>query len=317
MDTSIVCSIIIPMYNEEEVITETYHRLKKVMNAIGENYELIFVNDGSKDKSASIISELSKTDETIRLIDFSRNFGHQIAVTAGLDYAAGQAVVIIDADLQDPPEVIPQMLEKWRQGYEVVYGRRIKRHGETIFKKTTAYAFYRILNTLSGDNIPKDTGDFRLIDRSVCDAIKKLPERNRFLRGLINWVGFRQTAVEYVRDERFAGNTKYSLKRMLKFATDAIISFTYKPLKFATYLGCLLSFTGFVFLLYLLYGELFVVKAVAGGWAYIIALNLVFNGVTLIVLGIIGEYIGRIYEEVKGRPLYIVKEKIGFKDRDL
>ncbi|HHT66210.1 MAG: glycosyltransferase family 2 protein [Caldicoprobacterales bacterium] len=311
--SSVVCSVVIPMYNEEEVIQETYRRLKTVMDQSGESYELLFVNDGSRDRSAQIISQLAKTDSNIRLIDFSRNFGHQIAVTAGMDYASGQAIVIIDADLQDPPEVILRMLEKWREGYEVVYGKRLKRHGETIFKKATAYLFYRILGALTNDKIPKDTGDFRLIDRKVCDAMKKLNEKNRFLRGMINWVGFRQVAVEYVRDERWAGETKYPLKKMLKFASDGIFSFTYKPLKLATYLGFLLSFSGFLYLLYVLYQKLFTDSTTAG-WASLIAVNLVFNGIILLILGILGEYVGRIYEEVKGRPLYIVKEEIGFRE---
>lgn len=301
------------MYNEEEVIEETYLRLKKVMDQIGESYELVFVNDGSKDRSAQIISELAKSDENIRLIDFSRNFGHQIAVTAGLDYVQGQAIVIIDADLQDPPEVIPQMLAKWREGYDVVYGKRLKRQGETAFKKVTAHVYYRVLSALTNGNIPKDTGDFRLIDRKVCEAIKKLPERNRFLRGMVNWVGFNQVAVEYVRDERWAGETKYPLKKMLKFAADGIFSFTYKPLKLATYIGLFLSVFGFLYLLIVLYQKLFTDTAQTG-WASLMAVTLVFHGITLVILGIIGEYIGRIYEEVKGRPLYIVKETIGFKN---
>ncbi len=308
-----VCSILIPMYNEEEVIEETYHRLKKVMDKIGESYELVFVNDGSKDRSAQIISDLAKTDENIRLIDFSRNFGHQIAVTAGLDYVQGEAIVIIDADLQDPPEVIPQMLEKWREGYDVVYGKRLKRQGETAFKKASAHIYYRVLGALTDGNIPRDTGDFRLINRKVCEAIKELPEKNRFLRGMVNWVGFNQIAVEYVRDERWAGETKYPLKKMLKFAADGIFSFTYKPLKLATYIGLFLSVIGFLYLLVVLFQRLFTDTALTG-WASLMAVTLVFHGITLVILGIVGEYIGRIYEEVKGRPLYIVKETIGFKN---
>jgi glycosyltransferase involved in cell wall biosynthesis len=311
--SSIVCSIIIPMYNEEEVIKETYYRLKKVMDQSNQSYELLFVNDGSRDRSAEIITELAQTDKNIRLIGFSRNFGHQIAVTAGMDYAQGQTIVIIDADLQDPPEVIPQMLEKWHEGYDVVYGKRIKRHGETFFKKFTAFLFYRILGALTDGNIPRDTGDFRLIDRKVCDTMKKMNEKNRFLRGMVNWVGFRQTAVEYVRDQRWAGETKYPLKKMLKLAADGILSFSYKPLKLATYIGFLLSVSGFIYLIYVLYQKLFTDKTLAG-WASIIAVNLVFNGITLLILGILGEYVGRIYEEVKGRPLYIVKEVVGFHD---
>ncbi len=308
-----VCSILIPMYNEEEVIEETYHRLKNVMDKIGESYELVFVNDGSKDRSAQIISDLAKTDENIRLIDFSRNFGHQIAVTAGLDYVQGEAIVIIDADLQDPPEVIPQMLEKWREGYDVVYGKRLKRQGETAFKKASAHVYYRVLGALTDGNIPRDTGDFRLINRKVCEAIKELPEKNRFLRGMVNLVGFNQIAVEYVRDERWAGETKYPLKKMLKFAADGIFSFTYKPLKLATYIGLFLSVIGFLYLLVVLFQRLFTDTALTG-WASLMAVTLVFHGITLVILGIVGEYIGRIYEEVKGRPLYIVKETIGFKN---
>lgn len=311
--SAIVCSIIIPMYNEEEVIKETYYRLTRVMDQSNESYELLFVNDGSWDRSAAIIAELAQTDKNIRLIDFSRNFGHQIAVTAGMDYAQGQAIVIIDADLQDPPEVIPRMLEKWREGYDVVYGKRLKRHGETFFKKVTAFLFYRILGALTDDNIPRDTGDFRLIDRQVCDTMKKLNEKNRFLRGMVNWVGFKQTAVEYVRDQRWAGETKYPLKKMLKLASDGILSFSYKPLKLATYIGFLLSVSGFIYLLYVLYQRLFTENTLAG-WASIIAVNLVFNGITLLILGILGEYVGRIYEEVKDRPLYIVKEVVGFQE---
>ncbi|HZK35206.1 MAG TPA: glycosyltransferase family 2 protein [Bacillota bacterium] len=315
MDREVICSIVVPMYNEEEVIAETCKRLKKVMDGSGDNYELIFVNDGSKDKSANIIGDMARADSRIKLIDFSRNFGHQIAVTAGLDYSVGQAVVIIDADLQDPPEVILEMLDKWRQGYEVVYGKRKKREGETIFKKVTAYFYYRILGLLTNDSIPKDTGDFRLIDRKVCDAMKCLNERNRFLRGMVSWVGFKQTAVEYDRDERFAGETKYPLRKMLKFAADGIFSFTYKPLKLATYLGFVLSVSGFLYLIYVLYQGFFTDTTVSG-WASTIAVNIVFNGITLIILGIIGEYVGRIYEEVKGRPLYIVREEVGFRNEE-
>ncbi|MGI6707064.1 MAG: glycosyltransferase family 2 protein [Clostridia bacterium] len=315
MDRQIICSVVIPMYNEEAVIEETYKRLKRVMDGTGESYELLFVNDGSRDRSAAIIKELAGRDSTVRLIDFSRNFGHQAAVTAGLDAAAGDAIVIIDADLQDPPEVIPQMLAKWREGYDVVYGKRLKRQGETFFKRMTAFAFYRLLRALTDCDIPVDTGDFRLIDRKVCNVIKNLHEKNRFLRGLVSWVGFRQAPVEYVRDERWAGETKYPLKKMLKFASDGIISFSYKPLRLATYLGFFLSAASFFYLLVVLYKKWFTQDTVAG-WASIVGINLLFNGIVLMMLGIIGEYIGRIYEEAKNRPLYIIREKIGFEDRD-
>ncbi|URN94577.1 MAG: glycosyltransferase family 2 protein [Candidatus Pristimantibacillus lignocellulolyticus] len=306
---SVMYSIIVPMYNEEEVITTTFERLTEVMKQTNESYELIFVNDGSKDASAAIISELANIHDEVVLIDFSRNFGHQIAITAGMDYANGQAIIIIDADLQDPPEVMLRMIEKWKQGYEVVYGKRIKRKGETWFKKTTAKMFYRILRMMTNVEVPTDTGDFRLIDRKVCDVLKSLKEKNRFVRGLISWVGFKQTSVEFVREERFAGVTKYPLKRMISFALDAITSFSYKPLRIATYVGFLISLFSFVYLLVVLYQRIFT-ESTEAGWASIIALNLLFNGIILILLGVIGEYIGRIYDESKNRPLYIVREVV-------
>ncbi|MFC6332627.1 glycosyltransferase family 2 protein [Paenibacillus septentrionalis] len=302
-------SVIVPMYNEEEVIGTTFTRLKEVMDSTGDRYELIFVNDGSKDRSAVIIQELSLQHKEVVLIDFSRNFGHQIAITAGMDYARGDAIIIIDADLQDPPEIMLQMIAKWREGYEVVYGKRIKRKGETWFKKATAKLFYRTLNALTSVDIPTDTGDFRLIDRKVCDVLKGLKEKNRFVRGLISWIGFKQTSVEFVREERFAGVTKYPLKRMIKFALDAITSFSYKPLRIASYIGFTISFVSFIYLLIVLYQRLFT-NTTQVGWASIVAINLLFNGIILILLGVIGEYIGRIYEETKNRPLYIVRETI-------
>jgi len=306
-------SVIVPMYNEEEVIGTTFTRLKEVMDSTGDRYELIFVNDGSKDRSADIIRELSNEHKEVVLIDFSRNFGHQIAITAGMDYARGDAIIIIDADLQDPPEIMLQMIEKWREGYEVVYGKRIKRKGETWFKKTTAMMFYRTLRALTSVDIPNDTGDFRLIDRKVCDVLKGLKEKNRFVRGLISWIGFKQTSVEFVREERFAGETKYPLKRMLQFALDAITSFSYKPLRIASYIGFTISFVSFIYLLIVLYQRLFT-ESTTAGWASIVAINLLFNGIILILLGVIGEYIGRIYDETKNRPLYIVREAVGQED---
>lgn len=303
-------SVIVPMYNEEEVIGTTFKRLKEVMDSTGDRYELIFVNDGSKDRSADMIRELSRKHKEIVLIDFSRNFGHQIAITAGMDYAQGDAIIIIDADLQDPPEIMLDMIAKWREGYEVVYGKRIKRKGETWFKKTTAMLFYRTLRALTSVDIPSDTGDFRLIDRKVCDVLKGLKEKNRFVRGLISWIGFKQTSVEFVREERYAGVTKYPLKRMLKFALDAITSFSYKPLRIASYIGFTISFVSFIYLLIVLYQRLFT-ETTTAGWASIVAINLLFNGIILILLGVIGEYIGRIYDETKNRPLYIVREAVG------
>ncbi len=302
---SVAYSVIVPMYNEEEVIEHTYRRLSEVMSAADGRYELIFVNDGSKDKTIEVISKIRDEDDHVRLIDFSRNFGHQIAITAGMDYARGDAIIVIDADLQDPPEIILQMIAKWKEGYEVVYGKRLKRKGETLFKKWTAALFYRMLRSMTNVDIPVDTGDFRLIDRKVCDVLRSLKEKNRFVRGLISWIGFKQTSVEYVREERFAGETKYPLKKMISFALDGITSFSYKPLKIATYAGFTISLGAFIYLLYVLWKRLF--SNTEAGWASTLAIILIFNGIILMLLGVIGEYIGRIYDESKNRPLYIIR----------
>lgn len=311
MTSPVTYSVVVPMYNEELVVSETYKRLKKVMDKINEPYEIVFVNDGSRDKTSEIVNEICKKDKNIKLIEFSRNFGHQIAITAGMDYAEGDAIVVIDADLQDPPEVIPEMIKKWKEGYDVVYGKRIKRKGDTFFKKFTAAVFYRLLNKMTDVNIPVDTGDFRLIDRKVCEALKQINERNRYIRGIISWLGFKQIGVEFVRDERFAGETKYPLKKMLKFAFDAITSFSYKPLKLASYVGMLVSCASFIYLIVVFIQKLCIGVPVPG-WASIVAISLFFNGIILLMLGIIGEYIGRIYDEAKGRPLYVVKDIVNF-----
>lgn len=310
MAGSVRYSIIIPMYNEEAVIGETYRRLKSVMTVIGEPYELLFVNDGSRDRSAELVREYGFWDPSVKLIDFSRNFGHQIAITAGMDYAEGDAVIIIDADLQDPPELIPEMIARWRSGFEVVYAKRVKRNGETRFKKWSAALFYRVLKASTDTPIPVDTGDFRLMDRKVVNEMKRLPENNRFVRGLVSWVGFRQTAVEYERDERLAGETKYPLRKMLKLCMDGITSFSYKPLKLAGYAGALLSAAGFLYLLYVLYLAVFT-GSTSKGWPSMIGIMLVFDGFILLMMGILGEYVGRIYDETKGRPLYIVRDFYG------
>ncbi|MCL6456407.1 MAG: glycosyltransferase family 2 protein [Gorillibacterium sp.] len=311
MSERIRFSIVVPVYNEQEVISETYRRLSEVMQRQPESYELVFVNDGSRDRTAEIVRGFALEDNTVRLIDFSRNFGHQVAISAGMDYAAGDAIVVIDADLQDPPEVILEMITKWKQGYDVVYGKRLKRKGETFFKKATAKMFYRLLRSMTTVDIPVDTGDFRLIDRKVCDVLRNLKEKNRYVRGLVSWVGFKQTSVEYVREERFAGETKYPLKKMIRFALDGITSFSYKPLKLATYLGMTVSLVSFVYLVIIILQKLFTNSAEIG-WTSTVAILLFFNGMILMLMGVIGEYIGRIYEETKDRPLYIVREASGY-----
>ncbi|MEI6579311.1 MAG: glycosyltransferase family 2 protein [Eubacteriales bacterium] len=304
-------SVIVPLYNEELVILETYKRIKCVMDSTKESYEIIFINDGSRDKTALLAKKICSNDSNIKLLSFSRNFGHQVAITAGMDCAAGNAIIVIDADLQDPPEVMLEMFEKWKDGFEVVYGKRVKRKGDSLFKKITAKIFYRALNTMTDVEIPVDVGDFRLIDRKVCDALKSMPERNRYVRGLIGWLGFRQIGVDFVREERFAGETKYPFKKMMKFAIDAITSFSYKPLRIATIMGLFVSFLSFSYLIIVLYEAIFTSSTIVG-WSSIIAVSLFLNGAILVILGIIGEYIGRIYDEAKGRPIYIISDKEGF-----
>lgn len=305
-------SIIIPVYNEELVIAELYQRLKKTMSDLNDEYEVIFINDGSSDASYNLIKDICEKDANVKLLNFSRNFGHQIAISAGLDFSDGDAVVIMDADLQDPPELIPEMISKWKEGFDIIYARRIKRKGETLFKRITAHLFYRLLKGITNCDIPVDTGDFRLIDKKVCKSINKLHEKSRYVRGLISWLGFKFTFIDYVRDERFAGETRYPVGKMIKFALDAITSFSYKPLTIASYFGFFLSGISFLYLLFVIYEKLFTNNTVLG-WTSVIAVSLLFNGIILVILGVMGEYIGRIYEEVKGRPLYVLRDQIGFK----
>ena len=307
-------SIVIPMYYEEEVARECYEKVSNVLKSLKDkyDYEIIFVNDGSKDKTLEILENIAKDDKKAKIISFSRNFGHQAAVTAGLKEVSGDAIVIIDADLQDPPELIPQMLELWKQGNEVIYGKRKTRKGESAFKLLTAKMFYKTLNALSDVEIPKDTGDFRLVDRKVVDVINSLPEHNKFLRGLFSWVGFKQEAYEYERQERYAGKTKYPLKKMLKLASDGIISFSTKPLKLVGALGIVSIVISIVLLIYALISYIFKLNQLSAGWTSIIVAVTFFAGVQLLSLWIISEYIGRIYDESKGRPQYIVDKKINF-----
>ncbi len=304
-------SIVAPAYNEEEVLPEFYRRVREVMDSIGEPWELILINDGSRDNTLAIMRELHAQDPRVKIVSFSRNFGHQLAITAGLDYAEGDAVIIIDADLQDPPEVIRDLIEKWRQGYDVVYAIRKERKGESWFKEWTAKMFYRLIYRITDVEIPKDTGDFRLMDRKVVEALRTMRERNRFMRGLSVWVGFKQTGVYYVREPRFAGETKYPFRKMLKFALDAITSFSYIPLQLATYFGFAIALISLVGMLIAVYLRLATGRALLGQATTLVAV-LFLGGIQLIFLGIIGEYLGRIYDEVKARPLYVVAETWGF-----
>ena len=309
-------SIIVPCFNEEAVIDESYRRLTALRSVlVGIDVELIFVDDGSRDATLLRLRDLAANDGTVRVLGFARNFGHQVAVTAGIDAATGDALVIIDADLQDPPEVIPEMIAKWREGYDVVYGTRTDRPGESWFKLATARAFYRVLNRLSDVPIPLDTGDFRLISRRVADVLRDMPERDRFLRGMVSWVGFRQFALPYRRAPRFAGETKYPLRKMFRFATDGILSFSSTPLKVSVALGSFSAALALIGIVYALVLRIFTQMWVEGWTALMIAV-LFIGGVQLISVGILGSYVGRIYNEIKRRPLYVVQERIGFGPSD-
>ena len=304
-------SLVIPMYYEEQVAEECYKRVSKVLKGLKDyDYEIIFVNDGSKDKTLPILEKIADKDKKVKIVSFSRNFGHQAAVTAGLKYVTGDAVVIMDADLQDPPELVPDMLKKWEEGYEVIYGKRKKRDGESAFKLLTAKAFYATLNKLSDVEIPKDTGDFRLVDRKVVDVVNSLPEHNKFLRGLFSWVGFKQYPYEYERKERFAGKTKYPLKKMLKLAKDGIIGFSTKPLKIVGGLGILSVVVSIIILIYAILSFAFSWNNLTAGWTSIMCTMTFLGGIILISLWMIGEYIARIYDETKQRPQYIVDKTI-------
>ena len=308
-----VFSVVIPCYNEEEVIMESYRRISAVMLSMGEPYELVFVNDGSKDATPALLNRLADEDNSVRVLHFARNAGHQIAVSAGLDYAAGSAVVIIDADLQDPPELIPDMARLWRDGAQVVYGQRRSRAGESFLKLKTAELYYKLIQKLTGNAIPRDTGDFRLVDEKVADAVRGMPEHARFLRGMFAWVGFKQVPLLYDRDKRFAGQTHYPFKKMLKLAADGIMSFSDKPLKLPLWMGLVWLFLGGFTLLALL------IMALAGhsggGW-WLASLLMIGFGSTLASIGIAGSYLARVYDEVKQRPLYIVADTRGFDEAE-
>ncbi|HSB88832.1 MAG TPA: glycosyltransferase family 2 protein [Anaerolineales bacterium] len=299
-------TVVAPVFNERESLPELYRRLRAVMEGLGEPWELILVDDGCSDGSDQAMDDLARRDRRVRAIHFARNFGHQIAVTAGLDQARGQAVVIIDADLQDPPEVIPDLVAQWRNGFEVVYGVRTERQGETWFKTMTASLFYRVVYRITDVRIPLDTGDFRLLDRRVVDALSHMRERHRFLRGMAAWVGFRQTGVPYKRAARHAGVTKYPFRKMVRLALNAVTSFSYFPLQIATYLGFACAAASAVAILVVIALRLSGNQAFFGQ-ATTLSAVLFLGGIQLISLGLIGEYLGRIYDEVKGRPLYVLR----------
>lgn len=311
MNREIKLSVVIPVYYEEAVVEACYQALKEVMKKGNWQYEFIFVNDGSKDQTLPLLKEIARQDKQVKIIDFSRNFGHQIAITAGIFHSTGDATVIIDADLQDPPEVIINLVEKWQEGYDMVYAKRKKRKGESLFKLGTAKCFYRFLHFMADVEIPMDTGDFRLMDRKVVEAFKTMPERNRFVRGMVSWIGFDQTFIEYERDERLAGTTKYPFKKMLRFASDGIISFSTKPLKMVHSLGTITICIALILLVYSLIAK-FALHSTVSGWTSIMVAITFFSGTQLFCIGILGEYIARIYDESKNRPLYLIKDKINF-----
>jgi len=300
-------SVIIPIYNEEINIPTLYDRLRNVLDPMALQYEFIFINDGSRDQSLALVQTLAMRDERVRFIDFSRNFGHQIAVTAGLDLAVGEAAVIIDADLQDPPELIVPLYQKLREGYEVVYAKRRSRKGESAAKKLTAKLFYRLLASITNISIPVDTGDFRIISRKVVDALKLMPEQNKFIRGQISWIGYRQTYVEYDRAERAGGETGYTYRKMIRLALDGITGFSDVPLKAATVSGFIVSAGAFLVMIYTLFAR-FVTGDYEPGWASLMVSILFLGGVQLIAVGIIGEYIARLSANVRQRPLYVISD---------
>jgi polyisoprenyl-phosphate glycosyltransferase len=308
-------SVIVPCFNEQEVIEVTHERLSAAVHAITPDYEIIYVDDGSRDRTAELLHTIQQSSPRVRFLRLSRNFGHQIAVTAGIEYAKGKAVVLIDADLQDPPEVIAEMVAKWREGYHVVYGQRAERSGETHFKLWTARAFYRLINRLSEVPIPLDTGDFRLMDRSVVDALNRMQEKHRLLRAMTSWVGFKQVALPYARAERFAGESKYPLRKMLTLALDGIVSFSAVPLKLVTMVGLAFSALSVLGIIYAIAQRLWTDNWVPG-WTILFIAVMLIGGLQFIFLGVMGEYVGRIYSEAKGRPLFLVMEELGFEEEE-
>jgi polyisoprenyl-phosphate glycosyltransferase len=315
-ERSMLLSVVVPCMNEEEVLRQTHAHLVSVLQKAPANFEILYVDDGSSDSTVAVLRELQASDTRVRVIRFSRNFGHQVAITAGLEHASGDAVVIIDADLQDPPEVILEFLGKWLDGYDVVYGVRTQRDGESSFKRLSAKVFYRFFSHMSDTHMPLDTGDFRLLDRRVVDALVSMPERDRFVRGMVSWLGFSQIAVPYHRASRAAGTTKFSLFKMVRFALDGIFSFSILPLRLATWTGFAASGVAIAGIVAVLLERFFQVPGLVKGWSSAVIGELFIGGVQLVCLGIIGEYVGRIYGESKRRPLYIVRERMGFEARN-
>jgi dolichol-phosphate mannosyltransferase len=307
-----VFSFILPVFNEEETLEETYRRLASVLDSLKAEGEIIMVDDGSRDRSLELMRELQQRDPRVRYLSLARNFGHQIAVTAGLRFAQGEAAVVLDSDLQDPPELVPAMVDKWRAGYQVVYAQRTARRREGPLKKLFAYVFYRVLRILTNVDMPADTGDFCLMDRKVVDVLNALPEQGRYLRGLRAWIGFRQTAVPFERDPRFAGDVKYTFRKSFSLAMTGIVSFSRVPLRVATYLGLVVAGFALMMIVLVIYWRLFHPAAPLIGYTIITAAIFFLSAVQLLSLGILGEYLGRVYEEVKGRPLFTVKEVAGF-----
>lgn len=303
-------SIVVPAYNEQEVLREFHRRLSLVLDELEFVCEVVYVNDGSTDATVDVISELRINDSRVALVDLSRNYGKEVALTAGLDHATGDAVIVIDADLQDPPELIPELISTWREGYDVVYAKRIARDGESWFKKASAHLFYRVVQHFSRVRIPEDTGDFRLLSRRALDSLLKIRERNRFMKGLFAWVGYRQAAVTYRRDPRFAGNTKWNYWKLWNFALDGITSFTVAPLKVASYVGMVIAIGAFAYGLFVIVRTLLFGDPVAG-YPSLMVVVLFLGGVQLMALGVIGEYLGRMFEETKQRPLYLVQSYLG------
>lgn len=303
-------SLVVPVFNEQETVPTFYQRATAALAASGESYEIIFVDDGSRDRTFAVLRELAQKDGRVKVLSFSRNFGHQTAVTAGMNHASGDAVAVIDGDLQDPPELVPQLMARWREGYQVVYAVRRTRK-ENVFKRAAYRLFYRLLRSMSYVDMPLDAGDFAIMDRRVVDELNQMPERNRFVRGIRAWVGFKQTGLEYDREPRFAGESKYPLSKLFRLAYDGVISYSFVPLRMVTRLGFAISLIAFLLILYFLGLRILFGQELLMGWTSTIVVILFLGGVQLISLGILGEYVGRIFDEVKRRPLYIVRESIG------